>query len=132
VSKSLQDDIAMRLRSRGTISVAWLFGSIADGTEGADSDLDIAVLGPEPLSAAEKQQIIEDLARQIGRPVDLIDLQSTHGPIVGTVLQNGIRLFCTDTTLLAERITTWWANQADWMPYRRRIRATRRQQWIEN
>lgn len=120
------------LRGHESIAAAWLFGSVAAGTAEATSDLDVAVLGPSPLDAHEKTTLIERLAQVTGRPVDLVDLQATHGPIVGRILQDGTQLFCEDTTLYAELLKRWWFDQADWMPYRRRILKTRREQWIEN
>lgn len=128
----LEDHIAECLRRHDGVKAAWLFGSVALGRERPSSDLDVAVLGEKPLSAAEKKELIEQLARRSGRPVDLIDLQATRGPIVGRVLQRGTRLFCDDPALYAELITRWWFDQADWLPYRRRILKDRREQWIES
>lgn len=130
-----QDDrqrITRLLQTHEEIGAAWLFGSVASGTARPTSDLDVAVLAAEPLSADGKTELIEHLARETGRPVDLIDLQATHGPIVGRILREGRRLFCTDTSLYAALLKRWWLDQADWMPYRRRIRETRRDQWIGN
>jgi predicted nucleotidyltransferase len=126
-----EQHISEALRSREGIAAAWLFGSVAAGTA-TTSDLDVAALGPSPLSTNEKAALIERLAQVTGRPVDLVDLQATHGPIVGRILQEGTRLFCTDTTLYADLLKRGWFDQADWMPYRRRILKTRREQWIEN
>ncbi|ABC44206.1 Nucleotidyltransferase domain protein [Salinibacter ruber DSM 13855] len=86
------------------IGAAWVFGSVASGTAGLTSDLDVAVLPNEPLAADEKLALIETLAQATGRPVDLIDLQATHGPIVDRILQTGTRLFCVDVAahLIAE------------------------------
>jgi predicted nucleotidyltransferase len=123
--------ILERLRAHDGIEAAWLFGSLAAGTADAASDLDVAVLGKVPLPTSEKQTLIEELAQITGRPVDLIDLQTTRGPIVGRILQDGTRLFCDDPPLYAELLKRWWFDQADWMPYRRRILKTRREQWIE-
>jgi predicted nucleotidyltransferase len=120
------------LKNRREVSAAWVFGSVARGESRTDSDLDVAVLGPDPLSAADKQSLIEDLAVAFGRPVDVIDLNATHGPIVGRVLHDGTRLFCEDTTLHAMLLKRWWLYQADWMPYRRRILKERRERWIED
>ena len=120
------------LRTHDGIDAAWLFGSVASGTADPTSDLDVAVLGQDPLAADEKTTLIEKLARITGRPVDLIDLQTTHGPIVGRILQDGVRLFCDDTSLYAELLKRWWFDQADWMPYRRRILKERRERWIES
>ena len=126
------DDIAECLRGHEHIEAAWLFGSLAQGRERPGSDLDVAVLGERPLSATEKKQLIERLARGSGRPVDLIDLQATRGPIVGRILQDGTPLFCDDTVLYAELIKRWWFDQADWLPYRRRILKDRREQWMRS
>jgi predicted nucleotidyltransferase len=118
------------LRGDDRITAAWVFGSVAAGTTTPTSDLDVAVLASDPLSAEEKTALIEHLAQETGRPVDLIDLQATRGPIVDRVLQTGTRLFCDDTTLYAEFLNRWWLDRADWRPYRRRIRKERREQWI--
>ena len=126
------DDIAECLRGHEHVEVAWLFGSLAQGRERPGSDLDVAVLGERPLSATDKKQLIERLARVSGRPVDLIDLQATRGPIVGRILQDGTPLFCDDTVLYAELIKRWWFDQADWLPYRRRILKDRRERWMRS
>ena len=126
------DDIAECLRGHEHVEAAWLFGSLAQDRERPGSDLDVAVLGERPLSATEKKQLIERLARVSGRPVDLIDLQATRGPIVGRVLQDGTPLFCDDTVLYAELIKRWWFDQADWRPYRRRILKDRRERWMRS
>lgn len=131
MTKQETDAIQSLLRGYDGVKAAWLFGSAARGDEHATSDLDVAVLGDAPLSASKKKGLIEQLAQVGGRPVDLIDLQVTRGPIVGRVLQTGTRLFCDDTTLYAELLKRWWFDQADWMPYRRRILKARRDRWIE-
>jgi predicted nucleotidyltransferase len=60
----------------------WLFGSHAQGTAGADSDVDVAVLLPgraDPLSLWTQAQA---LAQELGCDVDLVDLRAAS-----TVLQ---------------------------------------------
>ncbi len=132
MSENPTDAIAELLQSHPSVEAAWLFGSVAAGTADAASDLDVGVLGPDPLSSEEKHRLIDQLAQTVGRPVDLIDLQATRGPIVGRILQEGTRLFCDDTTLYANLLKQWWGDQADWMPYRRRILKERRERWIES
>lgn len=126
---SIAEDI---LRAHDGLAAAWLFGSVAHDDARPTSDLDVAVLGTDPLSGEEKNALIERLAQRIGRPVDLIDLQTTRGPIVGRILQGGARLFCDDTTLYAALLKRWWFDRADWRPYRQRILQDRRERWIEN
>jgi len=130
--QALQQDLRRRLRAHGDIEAAWLFGSVAEEEADWESDLDVAVLGPCPLVGEEKRKLIDHLAQATGRPIDLIDLQSTRGPIVGRILREGIQLFCDDATLYAEILKRWWGDQADWMPYRRRILRERRERWIES
>lgn len=132
MNEDLEHKLTRLLRSHGGVTAAWLFGSVAAGSAGMSSDVDVAVLGPTPLSSDEKKELIERLAHAAGRPVDLIDLQTTRGPIVGRILQDGRRLFCDDTTLYAELLKRWWFDKADWIPYRRRILKTRRERWIES
>ena len=132
MSRTIEQQLAEVLRVHDGVDAAWLFGSVASETADATSDLDLAVLGPSPLGAEETAALIEQLAQITGRPVDLIDLQATHGPIVGQVLREGTQLFCDDTSRYAELLKRWWFDQADWMPYRRRILKTRRERWIEN
>lgn len=126
------DDITDVLHQHADVKAAWVFGSVGADRARPDSDLDVAVLGGEPLSAGAKRRLVERLAQTCGRPVDLVDLQATRGPIVGQVLQHGQRLFCDDSTLYAELMKRWMFDQADWMPYRRRILTIRRAAWIEH
>jgi predicted nucleotidyltransferase len=124
------EDVVRRVAPE--VKAAWVFGSVADDRARRDSDLDVAVLGAHPLASATKKALIERLAQAEGRPVDLVDLQATRGPIVGRVLTRGTRLFCTDTTLYAELMKRWMFDQADWMPLRRRMLKARRDTWIED
>jgi len=130
--QTARPNLSRLLRAYDGIEAAWLFGSVADDEADWESDLDVAVLGPDPLDTETKTRLIDRLAQATGRPVDLIDLQSARGPIVGRILREGIQLFCDDTTLHAEILTRWWIDQADWMPYRRRILKERRERWIES
>jgi predicted nucleotidyltransferase len=67
----------------------WLFGSEAKGTSHADSDLDIAVLGPTPFDAVR----IFDLGLELGvlarRDVDLVDLRRLPIVLQKEVLVDG-------------------------------------------
>jgi len=126
----LVSDLTKHLRAHDAVAVAWLFGSLAQDAARPDSDLDIAVLGSSPLTQADTKDLIETLARLSGRPVDLVDLQTERGPIVGAVLKTGRKLFCQDPTLHGDLVKRYLFDQADWMPYRRRILETRRHQWL--
>jgi len=124
------ETITRVLRAYPRVRAAWVFGSIANGRMQPSSDLDVAVLGDEPLRPEQKSVLIRRLAQAAGRPVDLIDLQATHGPVVGEILRHGRRLFCDDPALYAEQVKQWMFDRADWIPYRQRILETRRRAWI--
>ena len=131
-NQAVLDRVHDVIQTYPSIQAAWVFGSVAQGTATPRSDLDCAVLAEAPLSASMMQALINDLAEETGRPVDLIDLQATRGPVVGRVLKHGTQLFCTDTTLYGALIARWVTDQADWMPLRRRIVQTRLKQWTES
>lgn len=111
------------------VNFAILFGSVALGREHPDSDLDVAVAADHPLTANENIAIIRALAERIGRPVDLVDLSVVTEPLLGQVVRHGRRIMGSDTKY-GELISRHLFEQADFMPYRNRILAERRQKWI--
>lgn len=125
----LDNRIQQVLTRHGGIRLAILFGSLAKGHATPESDLDLAVLMDAPLSAETKMALIGDLSQAIGRPVDLIDLRVTGESILGQILKYGVRLLGSDTDY-AELIKRHLFDEADFMPYRRRILAERRRAWI--
>ncbi len=106
-----------------------VFGSVALGRQQPESDLDIAIAANHPLSANVKMAIISALAERIGRPIDLIDLSVTGEPLLGQVVRHGRRILGSDTQY-GELIRRHLFEKADFMPYRNRILAERRQAWI--
>ncbi len=55
------------------LEFAMLFGSLASGSANEQSDIDLAVMANAPLDAKAKISLIEALAKETGRAVDLID-----------------------------------------------------------
>lgn len=111
------------------IRLAILFGSLAKAQGTPRSDLDLAVLKFAPLSAATKMALIGELSQATGRPIDLVDLYVAGEPLLGQILKHGVRLLGSDSDY-AELIKRHLFEEADFMPYRRRILAERRQAWI--
>ena len=111
------------------IRLAVLFGSLAKGEAGPDSDLDLAIDVGRPLEGHEKIQLIAELAEALGRPVDLIDFFSVGEPLLGQIVTRGKRILGDDTRY-AFMLSKHLFNQADFMPYRSRILRERRQAWI--
>jgi len=110
--------------------LAYVFGSVARGEAGADSDLDLAVrMAEEPLDAKRKINLIEELASATRRPVDLVDLRTVGEPLLGQVL-SGERLIGTPEQHAA-LMTRHLLDEADFMPYVRRMQAERRARWMQ-
>lgn len=110
------------------IRLVMLFGSRAEDSARADSDIDLAVLCEQPLTAAFKQQIIESVSLASGLPVDLIDLHGAPEPIVGEAL-GGKRLLGSDA-VYADLLSRHLLNTEDFLPIQRRILAERRDAWF--
>ncbi|MEE4250373.1 MAG: nucleotidyltransferase domain-containing protein [Alcanivoracaceae bacterium] len=110
------------------VGLVILFGSVARGTARPDSDIDIAVLADRPLDASAKMNLIESLALQSGRSVDLIDLRTVGEPLLGKILAEGIPLIDKGHhrgALLARHL----GNAEDFIPLQEFILRSRRQAW---
>lgn len=110
--------------------IAILFGSMAGGGVDSESDLDLAVAADRPLDSGTRMALIDALSPRIGRPVDLVDLRTAGEPLLGQILCKGKLLLVRDTSLLAELMKRHVFDSADFLPYRRRLLAERRQAWI--
>ncbi|GHU26906.1 hypothetical protein AGMMS50256_05350 [Betaproteobacteria bacterium] len=117
------------LLARPEIRLAILFGSAALGKERFESDVDLAIDIGAPLSAEEKMVLIGELAERTGRPIDLIDLHTVGEPLLGQIVVSGVRMMGDDTAY-ANLIKRHWFEEADFMPYVRRLLAERGQAWI--
>jgi predicted nucleotidyltransferase len=112
-----------------TLVLALVFGSLAQGRQRPDSDLDIAVAARQALTATEKMALIEALAERTGRPVDLIDLTVATEPLLGQILRHGRRLLGSDGAY-GHLISRHLFEAADFLPYRNRVLSERRAAWI--
>ena len=117
------------LASFPALLLALVFGSVAQGRQRPDSDLDIAVAASQALTATEKMDIIAALAERTGRPIDLIDLKVVAEPLLGQIVRHGRRLLGSDGAY-GQLISRHLFEQADFMPYRNRVLAERRAAWI--
>jgi predicted nucleotidyltransferase len=127
--RNLNQAILAAISTQPGIGLAILFGSLAAGEGRSASDLDLAVDAGRRLTASEKMALISELAGSTGRPVDLVDIHAIGEPLLGQILQHGKRILGSDT-LYANLIRRHLFDQADYLPYRNRILAERRQAWI--
>lgn len=75
------------------IEAIYLFGSQVTGQVQKNSDIDIAVLRLEPLSAEVRWELSQGLAVLLNQDVDLIDLQHTSTVMQLQITQSGKRIF---------------------------------------
>lgn len=82
----------------GVAAAAYLFGSVASGRDGERSDVDVAViLSAQGLSREDRVwvrvDLLEQLAELLGRPVDVVDLETCSPVVAHQVLSRGQVIF---------------------------------------
>ena len=117
------------LARHSEIRLAILFGSMATGHASRESDVDLAVAAERALNVDEKMALMAELAEATGRPIDLIDLHTVGEPLLAQIIKRGLRILGTDERY-AELIKRHLFEEADFMPYYRRILDERRAAWI--
>ena len=65
------------------------FGSQASGTARPDSDVDLAVLAHHPIPAMRRFELAQELAVQLHRDVDLVDLRTSSTVMRMQVISTG-------------------------------------------
>lgn len=76
------------------LQLIYLFGSRADGTQNADSDIDIAFVATNlQISAIQKWTIQQELAIKLNCDTDLIDLDSASITLSHQILSLGKRIY---------------------------------------
>jgi predicted nucleotidyltransferase len=70
------------LSQHPNIRLCILFGSMASGRAAADSDLDIAVAGYQPLSGDEYLELMAEFSSATHNEIDLLDLATATGVIL--------------------------------------------------
>lgn len=78
------------------------FGSQARGNAGRSSDIDLAILARDPISAEKLFEAAQDLAIQLHRDVDLLDLRAASTVMRAQVISTGQCLESKDEPARAE------------------------------
>jgi len=77
------------------IACAYLFGSVARGEASASSDVDLAVLLEQPAADTLRGPLARlhlDLEDTLGRPVDLVAMETAPPDLMHRVLRDGVLL----------------------------------------
>jgi uncharacterized protein len=128
--EKLLEPIRSILSQHQNIKLCILFGSMASERASADSDLDIAVAGSQPLSGDEYLELMAAFSSVTHHEIDLLDLTTATGEILKQALSKGVVLQNLDKSLYARHISRMLFNQADMMPYHNRILRERRERFL--
>jgi predicted nucleotidyltransferase len=74
----------------------YLYGSFAKNQATAESDVDLAVLGPEKYDEQCLQVLSEKIARVLRRDVDLVDLRAVSTVFKMQIVSTSKRVYCAD------------------------------------
>ena len=80
-----------------TVRAIYSFGSVAAGTDGPQSDIDIAILPSSKLDAVERWEMRCTLSRLMNRDVDLVDLSQVSTVMRFQVVGTGKRIYSQNT-----------------------------------
>ncbi len=96
---------------RYSLRLLVLFGSYDTPRENADSDIDLAWLGNNPLSFSEQEALLHDLILHFRKAeMDLIDLTSADPIIRATIAQEG-RVIYEEEPGLFDRMSLFYIKQ---------------------
>ena len=83
------------------LQAAYRFGSTASGETHATSDVDVAFIAAEPIAVERCWEVAGDLAVELARDVDLVDLRRASTVMRVQVLQNAVTVVDDDPTARA-------------------------------
>lgn len=129
-SFDIKKEIISALSDFPELSLAIVYGSFAKERQTAASDVDIAVAGPQVLSAERRVEIALRISKRVKREVDLVDLRRTHGVILKEILKQGTVLIKKDNLLYAQILKRFLFDQEDFMPLFNRILRERREKFL--
>jgi hypothetical protein len=117
------DKIRSALESHPEVLVAYLFGSVARGTAGALSDVDVAVLLVEDVDPLDARlRLMADVAASIGSDdVDVVVLNTAPVALGYRVLRDGVVLLNRDNHARVEHWVRMVDRYIDMEPFRRAL-----------
>lgn len=93
---SLNDILEIIKQKLPDLQAVYLFGSYGTSYQTSESDLDLAVLTATHINPIEKWHLSQEIARDIGRDVDIVDLRKASTILRTEIINSGKRLFCKD------------------------------------
>jgi len=84
------------LKAMPEVWAIYRFGSAGTPFERTDSDIDLAILSPKPMAGVARWELAQDLAWQLKRDVDVVDLLCASTVLRHQVFSRGQRIYCAD------------------------------------
>lgn len=100
--KLQQAVVDLILKENSETQLIYHFGSSATGSETSASDVDLAILGSEPMSADQKFNLKTELFRMLGKDIDIVDLKQAAPSFCMQVFESGISVFAKSKQTLDE------------------------------
>jgi predicted nucleotidyltransferase len=95
-TEAIERALARALDAWSSIQAAWFFGSVATGSAGPLSDVDVAVLGAAGMSLDERARLTVELSRAVGRSCDVVTVERASPVLAKAIIDTGRRLLCRD------------------------------------
>ena len=89
-----QTIIKILKKSIPDIEAIYIFGSVAEGRDGSSSDVDIAFLSPTPIESLKVWELSNEIAFELKRDVDLVELKQTNTIFRFQIISKGDRIYC--------------------------------------
>ena len=130
LNQDIVSNIVQVLDEFPQVRIGYVYGSAARDRMTGASDVDVAVAAESPLDLETRLDIAVRLSQTLHREIDLIDLNAVSGDILRRSMCDGTKVLQKDANLHARLVKRLWFEQADMMPYIRRIRAERRRRFL--
>jgi predicted nucleotidyltransferase len=116
------------LASESRVVAAYLFGSVARGTVGPLSDIDVGLLVSDPSeSEAVCSRTMDALCRRLQTSrLDVVSLTDAPVPLVYRVVRDGLLVACRDATVVERFVADTVLHYLDFKPLRDRALALMR------
>ncbi|MBI4774510.1 MAG: nucleotidyltransferase domain-containing protein [Deltaproteobacteria bacterium] len=100
IEQTLNQDVPRLMRRHLAVRSAYVFGSVATGFERVHSDVDVTVRVDRGLTPVEmfdlRLKIADALEDLLGRPVDVVVLNTASLKMIHQVMTTGRRLYAAD------------------------------------
>jgi predicted nucleotidyltransferase len=93
VPTDIAEAVAGAFSDAADVAAVYVFGSVARGTAGSDSDVDVGVLytvPPPPTLLGQPYGVEADLSARLGRAVEVVVLNGAPVDLVHRVLRDGV------------------------------------------